>query len=96
VHPISELLNQKKLEPSELARWLAERADRIRDRWLADVNGRGGWSKPVEELVTEFFGFFVDMLPHGLGPFGAGRAALVQGAGLYGLTAAQRASPPAK
>ena len=30
MHPISDLLNQKKLEPSELASWLEERADRMR------------------------------------------------------------------
>ena len=91
MHPISELLNQKKLEPSELARWLAERADRIRDRWLADINGRGGWTEPVEELITEFFDLFVDMLPHGLGPFKEQVEPLwVQAAGLFGLMAAQR------
>jgi hypothetical protein len=91
VHPISELLNQKKLEPSELARWLAERSDRIRDRWLADINGRGGWTEPVEELITEFFDLFVDMLPHGLGPFKEQvEPYWVQAAGLFGLMAAQR------
>ena len=91
MHPISELLNQKKLEPSELARWLAERSDRIRDRWLADINGRGGWTEPVEELITEFFDLFVDMLPHGLGPFKEQVEPFwVQAAGLFGLMAAQR------
>ena len=91
MHPISELLNQKKLEPSELARWLAERSDRIRDRWLADINGRGGWTEPVEELITEFFDLFVDMLPHGLGPFKEQvEPYWVQAAGLFGLMAAQR------
>jgi hypothetical protein len=91
VHAISDLLNQKKLEPSELARWLEERADRIRDRWLSDIGGRGGWTEPVEELITEFFDLFVDMLPHGLGPFKDQVEPLwVQCAGLFGLMAAQR------
>ena len=91
MHAISDLLNQKKLEPSELARWLEERADRIRDRWLSDISGRGGWTEPVEELITEFFDLFVDMLPHGLGPFKDQVEPLwVQCAGLFGLMAAQR------
>jgi hypothetical protein len=91
VHPISDLLNQKKLEPSELARWLAERADRIRDRWLSDIGGRDGWSEPVEELITEFFDLFLAMLPHGLGPFKEQVEPLwVQGAELFGSMAAQR------
>ena len=91
MHAISDLLNQKKLEPSELARWLEERADRIRDRWLSDIGGRGGWTEPVEELITEFFDLFVDMLPHGLGPFKEQVEPLwVQCAGLFGLMAAQR------
>jgi hypothetical protein len=91
VHPISELLNEKKLEPSELARWLAERADRIRDRWLSDIHSRVSWTEPVEELMVEFFDLFVTMLPHGLGPLKEQVEPLwVQGAGLFGLMAAQR------
>jgi hypothetical protein len=91
VHPISDVLNEKKLEPSELARWLEERADRIRDRWLSDISGREGWTQPEEELIVEFFDLFVAMLPHGLGPSKEQVEPLwVQSAGLFGLMAAQR------
>lgn len=92
MHTISDLLNQKKLEPSELARWLAERADRIRDRWLEDVKSRGAaWSEPVESLIVEFFDLFLAMLPHGLGPFKEQVEPLwVQAAELFGSMAAQR------
>ena len=92
MHPISELLHQKKLEPSELARWLAERADRIRDRWLSDIRGRGpAWTEPIEELIVEFFDLFLAMLPHGLGPFKEQVEPLwVQGAELFGSMAARR------
>lgn len=92
MHQIPELLNQKKLEPTELARWLAERAERIRDRWLADIRGRGGsWSEPVEALIVEFFDLFLAMLPHGLGPFKEQVEPLwVQAAELFGSMAASR------
>ena len=92
MHTISDLLNQKKLEPSELAAWLAERADRIRDRWLEDVKSRGGASsEPVEGLIVEFFDLFLAMLPHGLGPFKEQVEPLwVQAAELFGSMAAQR------
>ena len=92
MHPISELLNQKKLEPVELARWLAARADRIRDRWLADIENRaGGWSESVEVLTVEFFDLFLAMLPHGLGPYKDQVEPLwLQAAALYGSMASQR------
>jgi hypothetical protein len=92
VHPISELLNQNKLEPVELARWLEARADRIRDRWLSDVQSRdSGWSPAVEALVVEFFDLFLDMLPHGLGPFKDQVEPIwVQAAELFGSMAAKR------
>ena len=92
MHPISELLNQKKLEPVELARWLEARADRIRDRWLSDIAHRGGgWSEAVEALTVEFFDLFLAMLPHGLGPFREQVEPLwVQAAELFGQMAAQR------
>lgn len=91
MHQITDVLNEKKLEPSELARWLYERADRIRDRWLADIRGRGGWSDSVEALVVEFFDLFLAMLPHGLGPFKDQIEPLwVQAAELFGSMAAQR------
>jgi hypothetical protein len=92
VHPITDLLNQKKLEPSELAHWLAERADRIRDRWLDDVKSRGaGWSDSIEGLIVQFFDLFLVMLPHGLGPFKEQVEPLwVQASELFGSMAAQR------
>ena len=92
MHPITDLLNQKKLEPSELARWLAERADRIRDRWLDDVKSRGtAWNDAVEGLIVEFFDLFLAMLPHGLGPFKEQVEPLwVQASELFGSMAAQR------
>lgn len=92
MHPLSDVLNQKKLEPAEFARWLAERADRIRDRWLSDVQNRGGsWSQPVEALTIEFFDLFLAMLPHGLGPYKEQVEPLwVQAAALFGSMAAQR------
>lgn len=93
MHPISDVLNQKKLEPVELARWLAERAARIRDRWLADVQSRdsSGWGPAVEELTVEFFDLFLAMLPHGLGPFKDHVEPIwLQAAELFGSTAAKR------
>ena len=92
MHPISEVLNQKKLEPVELARWLEVRADRIRDRWLSDVQSRdSGWSPAVEALTIEFFDLFLDMLPHGLGPFKDQVEPIwVQTAELFGSMAAKR------
>ncbi len=90
--PISDVLNQKKLEPAELARWLEQRADRIRDRWLSDVQSQeSGWSPQVEALVTEFFDLFLDMLPHGLGPLKEHvEPVWGQTAELFGSMAAQR------
>ena len=92
MHPISEVLNQNKLEPVELARWLEARADRIRDRWLSDVQSRdSGWSPAVEALVVEFFDLFLDMLPHGLGPFKDQVEPIwVQASELFGSMAAKR------
>ena len=92
MHPISDVLNQKKLEPVELARWLEERHDRIRDRWLSDVQSRdSGWSPAVEALTVEFFDLFLDMLPHGLGPFKDQVEPIwVQAADLFGSMAAKR------
>jgi hypothetical protein len=92
VHPISDLLNQKKLEPVELARWLEERAERIRDRWLSDVQSRNsGWGPEVEALTVEFFDLFLSMLPHGLGPFKDQVEPIwVQAAELFGSMAAKR------
>ena len=92
MHPISDVLNQNKLEPVELARWLEERADRIRDRWLSDVESRAsGWSPAIEALTVEFFDLFLDMLPHGLGPFKDQVEPIwVQTAELFGSTAAKR------
>lgn len=92
MHPISDLVNEKKLEPVELARWLAARANRIRDRWLSDVQGRGGgWTESVEVLTVEFFDLFLAMLPHGLGPYREQVEPLwVEAAELFGSMAAQR------
>ncbi len=92
MHPLSELLNQKKLEPVELARWLEARADRIRDRWLNDIENReGGWSPEVEALTLEFFDLFLAMLPHGLGPYKDQVEPLwTQAAHLFGWMASQR------
>lgn len=92
MHPISEVLNQKKLEPGELARWLEQRADRIRDRWLSDVKSRdSGWNPDVEALTVEFFDLFLDMLPHGLGPFKEHVEPLwLQAAELFGSMASRR------
>ena len=92
MYPISDVLNEKKLEPVELARWLEERAERIRDRWLSDVKSRnGGWSPAVERLTIEFFDLFLHMLPHGLGPFKDQVEPIwVQAAELYGSMAAKR------
>ena len=92
MHPISDVLNQEKLEPIELARWLEERHDRIRDRWLSDVQSRdSGWSPAVEALTVEFFDLFLDMLPHGLGPFKDQVEPIwVQAAELFGSMAAKR------
>ena len=92
MHPISDVLNQKKLEPIELARWLEERADRIRDRWLSDVQSRdAAWSPEVHALTVEFFDLFLAMLPHGLGPFKEQVEPLwVEAAELFGSMAAQR------
>ena len=92
MHPIADLLNQKKLEPVELERWLAARADRIRDRWLSEIVHRGGgWSDQVEALTVEFFDLFLAMLPHGLGPYKEQVEPLwVQAAQLFGTMAAQR------
>ena len=90
--PISELLNQKKLEPVELARWLEERADRIRDRWLSNIENRGGGrGESVENLTVEFLDLFLAMLPHGLGPYKNEVEPLwLQAAALFGSTASQR------
>jgi hypothetical protein len=92
VHPISDVLNQKKLEPIELARWLEQRAERIRDRWLSDVQSRdSGWSPEVHALTVTFFDLFLDMLPHGLGPFKDQVEPIwVQTADLFGSMAAKR------
>ena len=92
MHPISEVLNQKKLEPVELARWLEARADRIRDRWLSDVQSRdSGWSPEVHALTVTFFDLFLDMRPHGLGPFKDQVEPIwVQTAELFGSMAAKR------
>lgn len=92
MHPISEVLNLKKLEPVELARWLDERADRIRDRWLSDVKSRGAdLGGPAELLTIEFFDLFLAMLPHGLGPFRDQVEPIwVQAAELFGSMAAKR------
>ena len=92
MHPISDVLNQKKLEPVELARWLEARADRIRDRWLSDVQSRdSGWGPEVQALTIEFFDLFLAMLPHGLGPFKDQVEPIwVQAAELFGSLAAKR------
>ena len=92
MHQISDVLNQKKLEPIELARWLEQRAERIRDRWIADVQSRdSGWSPEVHALTVTFFDLFLDMLPHGLGPFKDQVEPIwVQAAELFGSMAAKR------
>jgi hypothetical protein len=92
VHPISDVLNQKKLEPIELARWLEVRSERIRDRWLSDVQSRNsGWTPDVHALTVTFFDLFLDMLPHGLGPFKDQVEPIwVQTAELFGSMAAKR------
>ena len=90
--PISELLNQKKIEPVELARWLESHADRIRDRWLSNIENRGrGRGESVEVLTVEFFDLFLAMLPHGLGPYKNEVEPLwLQAAALFGSMASQR------
>jgi hypothetical protein len=92
VLPISELLNQKKLEPVELARWIEAHADRIRDRWLSSIENRGGGSgESVEGLTVEFFDLFLAMLPHALGPYKNEVEPLwLQAAALFGSMAFQR------
>ena len=53
---ISDLLNQKKLEPVEVARWFEAHADRIRDRWLSHIGNRGdGRGESAAVLTVEFF-----------------------------------------
>ena len=90
--PIAELLNQKKLEPVELARWLEAHADRIRDRWLSSIENRGSSrDEPVEALTVEFFDLLLDMLPHVLGPYKNEIEPLwLQAAALFGSMASQR------
>ena len=90
--PISELPNQKKLEPVELARWLEAHADRIRDRWLSHIGNRGGGrGESVEVLTVEFFDLFLAMLPYGLGPYKNEVEPLwLQAAALFGSMASQR------
>ena len=90
--PISELLNQKKIEPVEFARWLEAHADRIRDRWLSSIENRGGsWGEAGEVLTVEFLDLFLAMLPHVLGPYKNEVEPLwLQAAALFGSMASQR------
>jgi len=71
---------------------LEARADRIRDRWLSDVESRDqNWSDELRALTVEFFDLFLDMLPHGLGPFKEHVEPIwVQTAELFGSMAAKR------
>jgi hypothetical protein len=85
-------MNQKKLEPVELARWFEAHADRIRDRWLSHIENRGGGrGEFVEVMTVEFFDLFLAMLPHGLGPYKNEVEPLwLQAAALFGSMASQR------
>ena len=89
---ISDLLNQKKLEPVELARWFEAHADRIRDRWLSHIGNRGGGrGESAEVLTVEFFDLFLAMRPHGRGPYkNEGEPLWRQTAALFGSMASQR------
>ncbi|MBW3533969.1 MAG: hypothetical protein KY453_01925 [Gemmatimonadetes bacterium] len=92
VVPISRAAGRRKLEPVELSRWLEERAERLRDRWLGEVRARDvAWSDEIEELTRDFLDLFVLVLPHGLGPYREQVEPLwLQASELFGQMAAQR------
>ncbi len=92
VVPISRAARRPKLLPVELTAWLEERAERLRDRWLAEVRARDvAWNDGVEELTRDFLDLFVLVLPHGLGPYREQVEPLwLQAAELFGQMAAQR------
>lgn len=59
------------LNPLDLAHWLESHADPIRERWLADLQGRNGGTDAdgVDELMEAFLELFLEILPGLLGPY---------------------------
>lgn len=58
------------LNPLDLQNWLDAHAEPIRERWLADLQGRTAPDADgVQELLEAFLNLFVDVLPGLLGPY---------------------------
>lgn len=79
-------------EPLQVAEWVASQAPRLTERWYAEVRGRNGrWREPVDDLVREFLGFLVSLVPGCLGPYRDQMDAVWrQAAELYGKVGAMR------
>lgn len=61
---------KRHLDPHELAQWVEERSDRLRERWMDEIRARDGrWGEDLLKLTDEFFELFVGMLPVALGPY---------------------------
>lgn len=80
------------LEPAEFARWLDAQAEPLRERWLADVRGRGeAIGDGVDELIEGFMDLFLRILPLTFGPLrNQAESVWIQVAELFGSFAAQR------
>lgn len=81
-----------RIDPVELARWIRDHEDRLREDWLAGVLGRHGTlDETVVDLLERFFDLLVPFLPAFLGPYRDQVQPLWrQAAELYGSLAAMR------
>ena len=84
--------NRDKIDPVELARWLREHEERLADRWLAGVVARHGHvDDHIRDLLSEFVGVLVPVIPAFLGPYREQVEPLWrQASELYGSVAAMR------
>ncbi|MGD2068921.1 MAG: hypothetical protein PVI57_09645 [Gemmatimonadota bacterium] len=83
---------RRRLEPVEFARWVEDRADRLAERWLTEVQSRdGSGTTGREALLGRFFRLLVSILPATLGPYREQVEPIwVQISELFGQVAAQR------
>jgi hypothetical protein len=76
----------------DLAQWVDANAERLAERWLAEVAARSGpWPDEIRDLVSRFMGLFVSLLPVSVGPLRAQFEPLwLEAAELYGSVSAMR------
>lgn len=83
---------RRPVTPEEMAAWLNERRESLSDRWLIELRSRAeGIEGPLEELMREFIGLLVALLPRGFGVYREQAISIFhQAAELYGNLGAIR------